>query len=125
MNVIFGKDNLDQIDDRYTALELETIHYKDGTAPVTNYAIVGPDDLTLVNLLAFKNRIPVHEALMKNYKDRNFAFCLQAIDKLIGNIDPFMDTFYAVLRQRIKDQIEDPTPGWTHIVDLSTKIVPK
>jgi hypothetical protein len=31
MNVIFGKDNLDQIDDRYTALELETIHYKDGT----------------------------------------------------------------------------------------------
>jgi hypothetical protein len=70
MNVIFGKDNLDQIDDRYTALELETIHYKDGTAPVTNYAIVGPDDLTLVNLLAFKNWIPVHEALMKNYKDR-------------------------------------------------------
>ena len=43
MNVIFGKENLDQIDERYTALELETLLVAKDKEPITNNAIVGPD----------------------------------------------------------------------------------
>ena len=124
MNVIFGKENLDQIDERYTALELESLLVQEGEEPVTNYAIVGPDS-GLQSMLTLKQFIPVHEALMRNYKEQNWDFCLQAIDKLRGKIDPFMDTFYDVLKERIKVQIESPTENWTPVVDMSHINPPK
>lgn len=118
MNVIHGKQNLDQIDDRYTALELETLLIAKDKDPITNYAIIGPDS-GLEAMLKLKQFIPVHEALMRNYKQKNWQFCLQAIAKLRGNIDPFMDTFYDILKSRIQKQVENPTKNWSHILDLT------
>ena len=119
MNVIFGAENRALIGDKHTALELETLFIKEGMDPMPQYAIIGPADLSLENLVKLKQMIPVHEALMKNYKEQNWVFCLQAIDKLLGNIDPFMDTFYEILVSRIQKQIENPSENWTHILDVS------
>jgi len=118
MNVIFGKENLDQIDERYTALELETLLVAKDKEPITNYAIVGPDS-GLGSMLKLKQFIPVHEALIRNYKKQDWNFCLQAIEKLRGNIDPFMDTFYDILESRIQKQMENPSKDWSYILDLS------
>jgi len=119
MNVIYGKDNLALIADKYTALELETMDYDIDEDPIVHYAIVGPDDLSLENLVKLKQMIPVHEALIKNYKEKNWDFCLAAIGKLVGNIDPFMDTFYEILKGRIKKQMENPSEEWTHVLDIT------
>jgi len=118
MNVIFGKENLDQIDGRYTALELDTLFIAEGKDPITNYAIVGPDS-GLSSVMKLKQFIPVHEALMRNYKKQDWNFCLQAIEKLRGNIDPFMDTFYDFLKARIEQEVENPSENWSYIVNVS------
>lgn len=119
MIVIHGEENVARIDDRYTVFELETMLVKKGMDPITNYAIVGPDDIGLDGILKLKQYIPLHEALMKNYKEKNFDFCLESIGHLKGNVGTFMDTFYSILASRIKKQQEDPKPGWTHILDVS------
>lgn len=119
MNVIHGEENKALLDDKYTLLELETMLIKDGENPVCNYAVIGPGDIPLENFVRLSQFIPVHEALMKNYKEQNWSFCIQAIGRLKGNIDPFMDTFYDTLASRVSKQQTNPNENWTPILDVT------
>ena len=119
MNVIHGEENKALIEDKYTTLELETLFIKEGMDPVCNYAVIGPGDIPLENFLRLSQFIPVHEALMKNYKQQNWDFCIEAIGRLKGNVDPFMDTFYDTLARRVSKQQTNPDENWTHILDVS------
>jgi len=119
MNVIHGEENKVLIEDKYTILELETFFVKEDVDPVCNYAIIGPGDIPFANFIRLSQFLPVHEALMKNYKEQNWDFCIQAIGHLKGNIDPFMDTFYDILASRVVEQQTNPTENWSPILNVS------
>jgi len=115
MNVIFGWEAYHEIGDKYTRLELHTLKYPDVEEPVTLFAIAGPDDVKLEQIVTLKQFIPIHEALMENYQGGNWAFCQQCIGHLKGNINEFMDEFYAVLLvDIIKAEMADD-PDWNHV----------
>ena len=104
MNVVFGRENLATIGDKYESFELDTIAQKDGD-PITLFAIATPDDIPLENILR-----------LKQFKEQNFAFCISAIGHLRGNINEFMDTYYDNLMEKILDQEREEDPEWTPIV---------
>ena len=121
MNVIYGEENLKDIQEKHTTLELDTVMMEGMLmeAPeMTMYAVVGPGDIPFENFVRLKQFIPVHEALIKNYKEGNLGFCVSAIEKLIGSIDPFMDTFYYVMLERIESQNTNPVENWSPIVKI-------
>jgi hypothetical protein len=119
MNVIFGWEARSLIGDKFTTLELDTIHYKDQDEPTTLFAVVGPDDLSLEGVMRLKEMIPIHESLMENYQAQNWIFCIQAIGHLKGNICDFMDTFYASLMSAIFEAQKSDDPDWTHVIKKS------
>ena len=122
MNVIYGDENLKDIQEKHTTLELDTIQPPAAQllgGAITVYAVVGPGDIPFENFVRLKQFIPVHEALMKNYKQQNLEFCKTAIEKLIGSIDPFMDTFYCIMLERIKQQQDNPVKNWSSVVKVS------
>ena len=116
MNVVFGDEIKHIMGDRYVTLELDTFEYMPGTVPVTAYAVLSPDEFSLQSVEIIQQLLPVHEALIRNYKKQNFDFCVQTIPHLVGKIDSFMDEFYAVILKRIRDQQANPVENWSHIV---------
>jgi len=119
MNVVFGDEVAKAIEDKYTLLELDTLFIKEGIDPMTNYAAIGPGDIPFDNFVKLKHIIPLHEGLIRNYKEQNWDICLQLLEELHGSVDPFMDSFYEILLSRITKQMADPTNDWTPIVDVS------
>ena len=119
MNVIFGEEAFDLVENKYTTLEMDTVFYCEGAQPCPTFAVIGPGDIPFDNFLKLKQFIPLHESLIKNYKEQNWEFCLRVIAELHGNISPFMDEFYVVLGKRISQEIQFPTENWTHVLDLS------
>ncbi len=119
MIVVHGEQNRSQLEKKYTLLELDTFIVGDAN-PVTNYAVVGPEQLTIDKLTTLENTIKLHEGLMRNYKKQDWNVCLQLIQELHGKIDPFMDSYYDVLLNRITQFMADP-PGddWDGSVNLS------
>lgn len=115
MNVIFGWEAYHEIGDKYTRLELNTLKYPEVEEPITLFAVAGPDSMPLENIVRLKQFIPIHEALMENYKEGNWAFCTKCIGHLKGNINEFMDGFYTILlADIIKAEIADET-DWNHV----------
>jgi len=118
MMVVFGDESLKLIEEKYTALELDTILFEEGKEPSTQYAVITPGDIPFENFVRLGQFLPVHEALIKNYKKGDMSFCIQAIQKLLKNIDPFMDSFYKVLLIRCLDQLESPDDIWEPTISL-------
>ena len=114
MNVIFGEEVAKSIEEKYTLLELDTFCTNDGD--ITCYATIGPGDIPFDNFVKLKHTIPLHEGLKSNYQKKNWSICLQLIEELHGNIDPFMDSYYEILLNKITKEIANPTENWTHIV---------
>ena len=111
MNIIFGKDQAEQLKDRYTVLELDTVKYQVDGPGVTAYCIV--DTIPLMELPSVESMSELHDNLMKNYRARDWNYCLQAIDHLYGQWGNELDSFYDILRSRItKFQDNDPGANW-------------
>jgi hypothetical protein len=54
---------------------------------------------------------------MENYRERNWDFCLQAINHLVGFWGKQVDSFYEVLSSRIAGYKEnEPDKSWSYIV---------
>lgn len=108
MNIILGSENLQQISDKYTVLELDTFVVQSGKS-VTAYCVL--ENVMLVDYLQIDNLCDLHANLMKNYKIKNWNFCEQALEHLRGRWNGQLDSFYLELAQRINDlkQADLPT----------------
>lgn len=114
MNIIFGKENLDDIDQRYVVLELDTICQL-GQSPITAYALV--DQTSIADLNNLDNLKDLHNKLIKNYKLRNWSFCEQALDHLKGCWNSNLDSFYDIFKERIDDLKHSTLPeDWDGVI---------
>jgi hypothetical protein len=114
MNIIFGKDVADELRNKHTVLELDTITIR-GSGPIIVYCII--EHIPLDELPKAEGLKELHAALMENYRNQNWGFCVDAIEQLMGAWNSEADTFYENLLERvIQYQAENPGPDWTYII---------
>jgi len=97
MNIIFGQQNLAEIDDKYILLELDIVKVKDSLIP--SYCLV--EKIGLQDVVALDNHRDLHAKFVKNYRLKNWSFCEQAIEHLLGKWNGELDSFYLEISRRI------------------------
>ena len=115
MNIIFG-EALDTLPDNYTVLELDTFVLPPDGAVRTSYCVV--EKVPLTDFPVMEAYIKVHGDMMKAYRDKNWEYCLHAIQGLTGRWNGELDSFYSNLLERVKHYKDSP-PGdyWTGYID--------
>lgn len=115
MNIIFG-EALDALPDNYTVLELDTFVLPPDGAVRTSYCVV--EKVPLTDFPVMEAYIKVHGDMMKAYRNKNWEYCLHAIQGLTGRWNGELDSFYSNLLERVKHYKDHP-PGdyWTGYID--------
>ena len=97
MNIIF-KNNVTNLDQKYTILELDTFSFPDGS---THTACCLVENIPITELVKTESLKELHANLVKNYGLRDWNYCTQAIEQLMGKWGGDLDTFYQDLLNRI------------------------
>lgn len=114
MNIIFGTAEVAKLQEKYIVLELDTVTIR-SSSPITAYCVV--ENLPLEEFAKVEVFKKLHTDLMDNYRKRNWHFCIQAIDTLMGFWGKQIDSFYQVLKTRILAYIEsEPDTAWTGVI---------
>jgi len=114
LNIIFGNNELEQLRDKYIVLELDTVTIK-SSKPITAYCVI--ENLPIDEMPRVDNFKKIHAELMENYRNRNWDFCIQAIEQLMGSWGKQIDSFYTVLLTRIAEYKQnEPDENWTGVI---------
>lgn len=114
MNIILGESAVEQLGDRYTVLELDTVTIG-SSDPVKAYCVI--DVIPLDELPKTEHFKKLHSSLMEEYYKRNWSFCEDALGYLIGAWNGAVDSFYSDLLSRINTyKVTEPDTSWTGIV---------
>ncbi len=114
MNIIIGKDKLNELDGRYVILELDIMRV--GSDQHQAYALV--DSLELSELQYLDRYRTLHNKMMENYRRRNWDFVDQALGHLRGRWRGALDSFYDEMGQRVTVLRNQDLPDtWDGIVD--------
>jgi len=106
MNIIFGPPSADMLE-KYTVLELDTFKFPNDRV-ATSYCVV--EKLPLEEFMIAESLKKVHADLLHYYRQREWNYCLQAIEGLTGKWNGDLDSFYTNLADRIKQYQESPPP---------------
>jgi hypothetical protein len=115
MNIIFGQDQADQLAKKYTVLEVDTIKFGVHGNPTPAFVVI--ETLPINDLPKVANMRELHENLIVEYRKRNWNYCTQAIEHLMGFWAGEMDTFYDIMRKRVVEfEANDPGESWDPVV---------
>jgi len=115
MNIIFGTEQAEKLRERFTVLELDTFTFGTSGPDMTAYCVIEKIPLDQLPLVESWQRL--HDALIKNYKQRNWTYCQTLTDQLTGAWNLEMNSFYDELKLRISRLIEEnPGEEWTPII---------
>ena len=116
MNIIFGTEQAEKLRDRFTVLELDTFTLGNSGPTVTAYCVIEGIPMDKLPLVESWQRL--HEALIKNYQQRNWAYCQTLIEQLTDTWNSEMNSFYNEIQVRLDCLIkENPGEEWTPIID--------
>lgn len=111
MNIVLGQKNVEDLDSRYTVLELDTFRIPGADGPVTSYCVV--ENLPILEMLEISVYKDLHQNLIKNYRLRNWKYCEDAIEHLMPKWNGELKTFYEELYRRIqKLKSQDLDSSW-------------
>ena len=99
MNIILGRENIEQAQEKYTVLELDTLIINGAADPVTAYCLI--EQVPIDQIAGMDQFRDLHNNLMANYRKRNWKYCEDAIEHLMGKWGGELDTFYIELDKRI------------------------
>ena len=116
MNIILGRENIEQAQEKYTVLELDTLLIDGAADPVTAYCLI--EQVPIDQIAEIDQFRDLHNNLMKNYRLQNWKFCEDAIEHLRGKWGGELDSFYIEIEQRIA-KLKKQTLGaaWNGIVN--------
>jgi hypothetical protein len=116
MNIIFGTEQAEKLRERFTVLELDTFLFGTNGPKITAYCVV--EGIPIDKLPLVESWQSLHEALMKNYQQRNWNYCTTLIEQLMGAWNLEMDSFYDEVNRRIVNLIEEnPGEEWTPVIN--------
>jgi hypothetical protein len=115
MHIIFGKQQADELGQKYTVLELDTFQMGiDGTL-ITAYCAV--ENIPLEELSRLPETKTQHEHLLINYRGQAWNDCLIGIQQLTGKWQGELDSFYQDLASRVELFIANPPgAGWSPVI---------
>lgn len=100
MQIIFGKDNAEELRKRYTVLELEQLPV-DGYGVVEAYCVIPAEKIGLNELPKIESWVKLHHDFLHGYKTKQYGYCMQCIEHLMGKFGGEMDSFYEEIQNRI------------------------
>jgi hypothetical protein len=119
VNIIIDPDQLDQYREKYTVLELDTIRVMPVNRLVTAYCVV--DTIPIVDMPLTESKTDLHNNLLLNYRKRDWNYCQQALEHLVGSWNGELDSFYEDIRVRVDQYVtNDPGPDWDGIIEKHT-----
>ena len=107
MHIIFG-DAVNLIPDSYTVLQLDTVRVEPTGQLIPTWCVV--EKIPLAEFAVAESNKKIHHDLMEQYYQRNWDFCLRAVESLHGAWDCELDSFYEDLTRRVQDLVQNP-PG--------------
>jgi hypothetical protein len=108
MHIIFGS-TIEEIPNSFTVLELDTFRMVKENRTDTAYCVVEKIPLTeFATLDAYKK---IHADLVRYYKQRQWEYCENAIEGLMGRWNGELDTFYTDLLRRVIGYKENEPPA--------------
>jgi hypothetical protein len=114
MNIIFKK-TLAITDQKYTILDLDTFRLADGSIHTACCVI---ENMPIDELPIIENLKELHANLIANYGQKNWVYCENALEQLIGKWGGELDSFYQELKTRIKVlKTLNLTNEWSPIMD--------
>jgi hypothetical protein len=115
MHIIFGKDEAETLGNKYTILPVDTFRFGDSGPVVPAFCVI--ENLPIMDMVKVDSMKTLHENLMVEYGKKNWKYCNDAMEHLIGFWGGEMDTFYLELQKRIKNYVvNDPGPDWSPIL---------
>lgn len=115
MYIIFGKDQAQELEKKYTVLELDTFRLGENGPVVTAYCTV--ETIPLEELVHLTDTKQQHECLIINYCNQAWQDCLTGIDQLMGKWHGELDSFYADLQARVENYAQNPpSADWSPII---------
>lgn len=122
MYIVYETDNnAEQLRTKYLVLELDTLEFPDGRV-VRALGVIDSEHVPLQEIQLMENVKDLHGNLIKNYRERNWNFCKQAIDHLKGKFKGEMDSFYDELSERIQTLEECNLPeDWSPNIKVTTE----
>jgi hypothetical protein len=95
-------------------LDLDTFSLPDGTVHTACCIL---ENIPINELSITENLKELHASLILNYGQRNWNFCTQAIEQLMGKWGGEVDSFYTELSTRVAQYTkEEPPQGWNGII---------
>lgn len=108
MQIIFGRENAEALREKYTILDLETVEREGHLIEV--FCLIPADKLTLSELPQLENWVKLHNDFLHGYQTKQYDYCRQCIEHLMGKFGGEVDTFYDEILRRINlAEEKDPT----------------
>jgi hypothetical protein len=115
MHIIFGKEQADELSNKYIVLELDTFQFGTDGPVVTAYCTV--ETIPLEELAMLVATQAQHEHLLINYRGRAWQDCLVGIQELTGKWRGELDSFYGDLALRVESHIKNTPPAdWSCVI---------
>ena len=114
MNIIYGQEQVDALNNKYTVLELDTITIK-SSSPIKVYCVV--ENMPLAELSKAEQQTKLHGELIHHYHARNWDFVDAAAKDLLGCWGSELDSFYQEMIARVaRFKEQEPDESWTGII---------
>lgn len=101
MNIILGSEAAEKLKNNYTILELETFTRTDNSK-VTAYCVL--EQIPLPELAEFEINKNLHNVFIRELAQKNYKYCEDALEHLLGKFNGELDSFYLEIIKRIKTQ---------------------
>jgi hypothetical protein len=101
MEIIFGKENAGKLREKYTVLDLETIDVEG--QPLAVFCVIPADKITLTDMPQLESWVKLHHEFINGYQSKQYSYCRDAANYLIGKFGGEVDTFYEEIIRRINE----------------------
>lgn len=116
MNIVFGDEHIQNLNEKYLILELDTFKVNESVVPT--YCIIDSSSIS-IDSLTDETSSQLHSELIENYKKGDLKFCKDAIKNLYGKFNGELDSFYDIFSSRLdKISFDDE---WCSTIDVSDK----
>lgn len=101
MQLIFGKENAEQVREKYTVLDLETLTIEGKSIDV--FCVIPAEKIAMQDIALLANHIDMHNKFVTAFAAGDYQLCKDLYIHVMGKFSGEVDSFYEVILQRIND----------------------